>query len=99
MASPRESIREGWRSTRGAEQITASCTEVRDDGPGLDGSNQARTRKAVGLTNIQSRLEQLYDGEHRFALENHPGGGTVVRLSLPFRRGDGVAASQERSVR
>jgi two-component system, LytTR family, sensor kinase len=73
--------------------------EVRDDGPGVDRDNQARTRKGVGLANIQSRLEQLYDGEHRFELENHPEGGVVVRISLPFRRGDGVAGEQERSAR
>jgi two-component system, LytTR family, sensor kinase len=62
--------------------------EVRDDGPGMDRDNQVRTRKGVGLANIQSRLEQLYGGEHRFALENHPAGGVVVRISLPFRRGE-----------
>jgi two-component system, LytTR family, sensor kinase len=73
--------------------------EVRDDGPGVERDNQARTRKGVGLANIQSRLEQLYDGEHRFELENHPEGGVVVRISLPFRRGDGMAGRQERSAR
>jgi two-component system LytT family sensor kinase len=59
--------------------------EVRDDGPGVERNNQARTRKGVGLANIQSRLEQLYGREHRFVLENHPEGGVVVRISLPFR--------------
>jgi signal transduction histidine kinase len=73
--------------------------EVRDDGPGVDRNDQTRTRKGVGLTNIQSRLEQLYDGEHRFELANHPDGGGVVRISLPFRRGDGMAGKQERSAR
>jgi two-component sensor histidine kinase len=73
--------------------------EVRDDGPGVVRDNQARTRKGVGLTNIQSRLEQLYDGEHRFELENHPEGGVVVRISLPFRRADKGAGKEERSAR
>ncbi len=73
--------------------------EVRDDGPGLGRDNQARTRKGVGLPNIQSRLEQLYDGEHRFELENHPEGGLVVRIALPFRRGDMAAGEKESSVR
>ena len=72
--------------------------EVRDDGPGVDPDRQARTRKAVGLTNIQSRLEQLYDGEHRFALENRPEGGVVVKISIPFRRGAAMAGGQERSA-
>jgi two-component sensor histidine kinase len=73
--------------------------EVRDDGPGVNRDNQARTRKGVGLANIQSRLEQLYDGEHRFELENHPEGGVVVRISLPFRRADKGAGKEERSAR
>ncbi len=73
--------------------------EVRDDGLGVDRDNQARTRKGVGLTNIRSRLEQLYDGEHRFEFENHPEGGAVVRISLPFRRADGSAGKEERSAR
>ncbi|HEU4559371.1 MAG TPA: histidine kinase [Longimicrobium sp.] len=69
--------------------------EVRDDGPGVERDSQARTRKGVGLANIQSRLEQLYDGEHRFEFENHPGGGAVVRISLPFRPADHGAGKEE----
>ncbi len=70
--------------------------QVRDDGPGLERHNQARTRKGVGLANVQSRLEQLYGSEHQFALENHPDGGTVVRISLPFRGGEATGVSNER---
>jgi two-component system LytT family sensor kinase len=70
--------------------------EVRDDGPGVERNNQARTRKGIGLANIQSRLEQLYGSEHRFTVENHPEGGVVARISLPFRGGDVMAARQEK---
>jgi CheY-like chemotaxis protein len=69
--------------------------EVRDNGPGNGPGQPGRTRKGVGLANIQSRLEQLYDGEHRFELENHPEGGVVVRISLPFRRGEGWRARRK----
>jgi two-component system LytT family sensor kinase len=85
-------------ATRGADDRFLRL-EVRDDGPGVDRNDQARTRKGVGLANIQSRLAQLYDGEHRFEFENHPGGGAVVRISLPFRRADGGAAKAESSAR
>jgi two-component system LytT family sensor kinase len=85
-------------ATRGADDRFLHL-EVRDDGPGVSRDNQARTRKGVGLTNIRSRLEQLYDGEHRFELENHPEGGAVVRISLPFRRADQGAGREERSAR
>ena len=85
-------------ATRGADDRFLQL-EVRDDGPGVEPDSQARTRKGVGLANVQSRLEQLYDGDHRFALENHPQGGAVVRIALPFRRGDGMAGRQEGSAR
>jgi two-component system LytT family sensor kinase len=73
--------------------------EVRDDGRGVETDNQVSTRRGVGLTNIRSRLDQLYDGEHRFDLENHPEGGVVVRITLPFRRSDSGAGKEERSAR
>ncbi len=73
--------------------------EVRDDGRGVDRDNQVRTRRGVGLTNIRSRLEQLYDGEHRFELENHAEGGVLVRITLPFRRAEKGARKEERSAR
>ena len=72
--------------------------QVRDDGSGMDPDNHVRTRKGVGLANIQSRLEQLYGDEHRFVLENHPAGGVVVRISLPFRRGEAVAGEPSGSA-
>ncbi len=58
--------------------------EIRDDGRGLNGDS-ASARRGVGLTNIRSRLEQLYGGEHRFTLENQAVGGVLVGISLPFR--------------
>jgi two-component sensor histidine kinase len=82
-------------ATRGADDRFLHL-EVRDDGPGLDGHEQGRARKGVGLANIRSRLEQLYGGEHRFELENHPEGGVVVRIALPFRRAGHGAATEAR---
>lgn len=72
--------------------------EVRDDGPGIEPEVHARTRRGVGLANVQSRLEQLYGAEHRFTLENRPAGGVVVSVSLPLRRGDAVEDANERSA-
>jgi two-component sensor histidine kinase len=88
-----ESGRVEISAARGADHRFLQL-EVRDDGPGMDRDNQVSSRKGVGLANIQSRLEQLYGGEHRFALENHPAGGVVVRISLPFRRGEAMADEQ-----
>ncbi|HXT68833.1 MAG TPA: histidine kinase [Vicinamibacterales bacterium] len=62
--------------------------EIRDDGRGVDRNNDVRARRGVGLTNIRSRLEQLYGGEHRFKLENQAAGGVLVQITLPFRRAE-----------
>jgi two-component system LytT family sensor kinase len=68
--------------------------EIRDDGGGLSHASDVRSRRGVGLTNIRSRLEQLYGNEHRFTLENQVGGGVLVRIGIPYRRG----ATSERSA-
>ena len=85
-------------ATSGADDRFLHLT-VRDDGPGFGPDSRARARKGVGLSNVRSRLEQLYAGEHRFSLENDPDGGVVVRISLPFRRGDAMAGVRARSAR
>jgi LytS/YehU family sensor histidine kinase len=58
--------------------------EVRDNGPGLQSEGEAR--RGIGIANTQSRLEQLYGEQHRFALENLDSGGVSVRIDLPVRR-------------
>jgi LytS/YehU family sensor histidine kinase len=85
-------------ATRGPDNRVLRM-EVRDDGRGVDRDHEVRTRRGVGLTNIRSRLEQLYDGEHRFELENHPEAGVVVRITLPFRCAENGAGKVERSAR
>jgi two-component sensor histidine kinase len=66
--------------------------EIRDDGLGIERSNHASERKGVGLSNIQSRLEQLYGDAQRFELDAHPQGGAVVRIRLPLRRTESPSA-------
>jgi signal transduction histidine kinase len=59
--------------------------EVNDTGPGLapEGEN-SEAGSGVGLSNVRARLEQLYDGRHRFKLANGDGGGLSVTLELPL---------------
>lgn len=61
---------------------------VRDDGPGF-GAPQPGGRIGVGLANTRARLEQLY-GSTGFEMYtgNGPGGGALVRITLPFRQAD-----------
>ena len=59
---------------------------VRDDGPGLPASSHhPPAGSGVGLANTRARLVQLYGDKHRFTVGNHPDGGALVELSLPFR--------------
>ena len=69
--------------------------EIRDDGRGLGRDTEAGIRTGVGLSNIRSRLEQLYGSEHRFTLENQAAGGVLARISLPFRREETVFRGRE----
>lgn len=62
--------------------------EIRDDGRALHSHTDTGARRGVGLTNIRSRLEQLYGNEHRFTLEKRIDGGATVHISIPYRRAD-----------
>jgi two-component system LytT family sensor kinase len=65
---------------------------VRDDGPGF-AAEQAGGRTGVGLANTQARLEQLYGaGGFEMYRGSGPGGGALVRITLPFRA---ASAEQE----
>jgi two-component sensor histidine kinase len=58
--------------------------EIKDDGVGIERDDHASPRKGVGLSNIKSRLDQLYGDAHRFELRAQPEGGAVVRLVFPW---------------
>ena len=59
---------------------------IRDDGTGLPaGWQTAGVREGVGLQNTRQRLEQLYNGEHRFELRDIAGGGVEAEMTIPYR--------------
>ena len=57
--------------------------ELHDDGVGLP---QGRLRDGTGLRNTRQRLSHLYGTRAALEIQGRPGGGTVVRVTLPFRR-------------
>jgi two-component system, LytTR family, sensor kinase len=59
---------------------------VRDDGPGMSAPSTQRG-SGMGLRNTRERLAQLYGGDATLAVLSPPGGGTLVRLSIPLGNG------------
>jgi two-component system, LytTR family, sensor histidine kinase AlgZ len=68
------------RARREAELV---AIEVRDDGPGPEGSSHAGTRTSI--RDLTTRLQLLYGGSGRLISGERPGGGYYVRLELPLR--------------
>jgi two-component system LytT family sensor kinase len=73
--------------------------QVRDNGPGLLGHRTSENmfKKGLGLANTEKRLEQLYGAAHLFDLSDHPDGGLLVTLEIPFHQ-DGSAAGNTEVV-
>jgi two-component system, LytTR family, sensor kinase len=59
------------------------CLCVRDDGPGPEPGS--RLRFGVGLTNVQSRLKQLYGDESSLELVGGNGRGCEAIITIPLR--------------
>ncbi len=57
------------------------CLEIRDRGAANEVS---RAGNGVGLKNLAGRLEKLYGDAGRLRVEHHPGGGTSVRIEVPY---------------
>jgi two-component system, LytTR family, sensor kinase len=75
---------EGGLLEIGAEREGADLVlSVRDTGVGLAPESERR-RGGVGLQNVRARLAVLYPDAHTFTLENHPGGGTLAVVCIPF---------------
>jgi LytS/YehU family sensor histidine kinase len=58
---------------------------VRDDGAGF--AKGRPRRDGVGLANTKSRLDRLYGEEAALTIRENPGGGVVVDIYIPLRRG------------
>ena len=83
-------VRHGLEPKTGAVVLAVSARiehdvmvlSIRDNGVGLQ--NGLR-RSGIGLTNTQSRLRRLYGARGSVNIRNHPAGGVVADVTLPFR--------------
>ncbi len=76
---------EGGLLEIGAQRSGAELVlSVRDTGVGLP--PESERRGGMGLQNVRARLAVLYPDTHRFTLENHPGGGTLALVTIPFHQ-------------
>src|SRR5438045_7563286 len=78
------------RATRGHINIEAKRfnnllrLEIRDDGLGISSNAISPAKKCVGLTNVRTRLQQIYGSDFRFELANGGNGGLTVVIEIPF---------------
>jgi two-component system LytT family sensor kinase len=59
---------------------------VYNDGPPLP-ANWEQSQSGIGLWNLRTRLQGLYDGKFDLTLRNQDPGGVQVSASMPFREG------------
>src|SRR4029078_5717721 len=59
---------------------------VTDNGPGISSNGVSPAKKCVGLTNVRTRLQQIYGPDFRFELTTGRNGGGTVVMEIPFHR-------------
>src|SRR5262245_43233694 len=80
------------RAARGHINIQAKRLDsslrvaISDNGPGISSNAISPAKKCVGLTNVRTRLQQIYGPDFRFELTNGGNGGLMVVMEIPFHR-------------
>lgn len=90
---PPTAARIGVRARREGARLVL---EVRDNGPGLGGA--APLGRGVGLTVTADRLRALYGDAQSLEFEEAPGGGLVVRMTIPWREAASLAMEEAWSL-
>jgi sensor histidine kinase YesM len=70
---------------------------ISDNGPGISSNTNSLGKKGVGLSNVRSRLQQIYGLGFRFELMNAGDGGLTVVMEIPFQR-EGDDGSEQQST-
>src|SRR2546423_221387 len=89
------------RATPGRIHIEAKCLDsllrvaISDNGPGISSNAISPAKKCVGLTNVRTRLQQIYGSDFRFELANGGNGGLTVVIEIPFHREANAGIEQQ----
>jgi two-component system LytT family sensor kinase len=89
------------RSTRGHINIEAKRLNsllriaIRDNGPGISSNANLPWKQGVGLTNVRTRLQQIYGPDFRFELMNANEGGLTAVMEIPFERESNPGIDQQ----
>jgi len=89
------------RAARGHINIEAKRLDsllrvaVSDNGPGISSNTISPVKKCVGLTNVRTRLQQIYGPDFRFELTNGENGGLIVVMEIPFHREANLGMDQQ----
>jgi two-component system, LytTR family, sensor kinase len=68
-----------------AKRLNSSLrVTISDNGPGIGSNGVLSSKKCVGLTNVRSRLQQIYGSGFRFELVNIDKGGLTVIMEVPL---------------
>jgi len=59
--------------------------QISDDGHGFSLAGDNHKENGIGLANTRARLESLYNGKHKFSIDEPAGGGASVKIEIPFR--------------
>jgi two-component system LytT family sensor kinase len=68
---------------------------ITDNGPGIRSTANSPAKKCVGLTNVRTRLQQIYGTDFRFDLMNANDGGLTVIIEIPFEREANAGIAQQ----
>src|SRR6266704_4671370 len=89
------------RATRGHINIEAKRLNsllrvaISDNGPGISSNANLPWKQGVGLTNVRTRLQQIYGPDFRFELMNTNGGGLTAVMEIPFEREPNAGIDQQ----